>query len=235
MRSSHVILFVAIATAVVACKTPEEQLVGKPPTGEEEVVRRPKQVGESESTRKRPTYPDPLLALETWPYVEDRKTFSLTWDGGNNPVPLHIQPDPNSRILGDAVWNDGEEIGWLASVVAVYRPKVVRAAEEWFVEGPVYQEGYVTDQEYVSETLRKGQPIEVYLYAGAGRCWLGLDDQIFEGTCPPKEKFSGSFEGQIPAQWYQPLEKVWWIQISADGTTGWFPMDDRVIVDINDQ
>jgi hypothetical protein len=233
MRNLSIFILAAIVSA--GCKTPEEQLVGKPPTGEEEVVRRPTAVGESHDRSERPEYPDPVLVLETWPYVEDRKSFVLTWDGGDNPVPIHLKPDPNSRILGEAVWRNGEEIGWQASVVAIYQPSVMPAKEEWFVEGPVYEEGYITEQEYVSETLRNGQRIEVYLYAGAGRCWLGLDGKIFQGVCPPKEKFSGSFQGNVPAQWYQPARKVWWIEVSTDMATGWFPMDDRVIVDIVDQ
>lgn len=233
MRSFAVLILALLTT--FGCKTPEEQLVGKPPVGEKESVRRPKPIGETEKREERPEYPDPKLVLETWPYVEDRKTFELTWEGGDDPAPLHLKPDPNSPVIGDAVWEDGEEIGWQNTVVAIYQPKVVRATQEWFVEGPFYQEGYVTDPGYVSETLRKGQPLEVYLYAGAGQCWLGLDDQIFRGKCPPPEKFSGPFQGKIPQEWYQPARKVWWIQVSVEDVTGWFPLDDRVVVDIVNQ
>lgn len=234
MRTSAVNTVIALAL-LGGCKTPEEQLVGEPPTGDEEVIRRPKATGEMASEARRPEYPDPKLVLETWPYVEERKSFRLTWDGGDRPVPLHIRPDPNSRVLGDAVWENGETIGWNASVVAVYQPSTMTATQEWFVEGPVYEGEYVTKDEFVSQTLKKGQRIDVYLYAGAGRCWLGLDDEIFQGGCPPREKFAGSFDGKIPAEWYQPAKKVWWVEISADSAAGWFPVDDRVIVDIVDQ
>lgn len=224
---------ICLSLLVLGCKTQDDSLVGKPPSGGDDLVAKPRQITSSEKKGpERPRYPDPLLTVATWPFNEERTTFELTWNGGNKPLPLHEQPDPNSPLLGDVVWKNGERIAWQNSVVAVYAPMVVRAKEEWSVEGPTYSEGYLTNDDYVSETLKKGQAIDVYLYAGSGQCYLGLGGKIFMGLCPPRESFTGSFTGKVRSEWYQPVKKVWWIQITDGTTSGWFPMDDRVLVDI---
>ena len=222
----------AFALLLFACKTQEDALVGKPPSGGDDLVSTPRQISTSADRADRPKYPDPALTIETWPYNEERTTFELTWNGGNKPVPLHEAPNPNSTLLGDVVWKNGERIAWQNTAVAVYQPRVFRAKEEWAVEGPAHSAGYLTNEDYVSETLRKGQSVEVYLYAGSGQCYLGLGGKIFLGLCPPKDSFIGQFTGKLRAEWYQPVKMVWWIQITGGAVTGWFPVDDRVVVDI---
>lgn len=233
-KHSFFALAMAVTIGLSSCKTQDEQLVGKPPEAESELVAKPRLVQKAERP-ERPPIPDPGLLVQTWPYVEDRKTFVLTWQGGDQPVPLHEAPDPNSPLLGEVTWDNGERILWQGTAVAVYQPAVVRAKEEWLVEGVTYNSGYVTDPEYVSVMVKKGQPVEVWLYAAAGQCYLRLDQKVIQGTCPPPESFHGAFQGEMPAEWYQPAQKVWWIQISGSNLTGWFPVDDRVVVDIIDE
>lgn len=219
------------AFALVACKTQQEALVGKPPA-DEAAGRAPVIEMGSPSAKPRATYPPPALAVATWPYADDRTTFRLTWAGGKSALPLHESPDPNSPRIGEVAWSNGEEIPWLNTFVAVYEPARLRAKAEWLAEGDVFTSGYQTDVEHVSETIDRGQSVAVYLYAGAGQCYLGVSGKIIIGRCPPPEAFQGTFEGESVSRWYQPVKKVWWVQISSGPTTGWVPLDDRVIVDI---
>ncbi len=233
-RNGCIVALVLLGLAT-SCKTAEEGVVGKPPEEAEQVAARPTRIeGEKKAEAPRQTYPEPLLAVEAWPFQEERRTFELTWNGGQTRLPLHAEADPNSELLGDVGWKNGERIRWQGSVVAVYQPATYRATEEWQAEGPVFTTGYLTGDDFVNETIRKGQGVDVYLYAGGGQCFLGVGQKIFTGACPPKASFQGPFQGPDAASWYQPVQRVWWIQVADGLNTGWVPVDNRIVVDIVD-
>lgn len=218
-----------IAALLTGCAAPQDELVGKPPAQarvEEQTPPTPPPQPD------RPKYPQPRLVVSGWPYAEKGISFMLTWAGGNRPAPLHAEPDPNSPLLGDVVWDNGERVLWMDSVVATYQPRVIKATAEYAVEGPVYTEGYLTDEEFVQRVIAKGQTLEVWGYAGDGVCYLAQRSKIFTAPCPPPEQFTGFAEGKVPAEWYMPAAKIWWIRITGDNLSGWVPVDDRMIVDM---
>lgn len=222
--------FLVLSLFVIGCASQQETLVGKPPAEDDAVAAKPRQIAtEREEPPARPNYAPPAVSLETWPFVEERRTFELTWNGPGT-VPLHEAPDPNSPILADVAWKAGERIRWEGTVVSVYAPSRLRATSDWPVEGAVYTTGYVTTRDYVSETIRAGQSVEVYAYAGARQCILGSRGKLFTAPCPPPDAFAGSFDGDDPAKWYQPARSVWWIKATVGLDTGWFPVDDRIAV-----
>lgn len=225
----RMVLQLYVAVAVLGCSTPEETVVGKPPEAGA-VVEQP--TADKSAPAAQPRFPPARLTLAIWPYIEANATFVLTWSGGNHPVPLQAAPDPNARQLGDVVWKNGERILWQDSVVGFYKPRVLRANQEWFVEGPVYTEGFLTDQEFVQLTVKKGQRVEVWAYGGDGLCYMAHDKDIFSGPCPPQDLFGGFGPGKVRAEWYMPEQKIWWVQIVGNNVSGWVPVDDRMTLDI---
>ena len=229
----HAPLYLTLVMVIAllgSCKTTEETLVGKPPeTGA--AKEQSASVAPTEPP-DRPRYPAPRLTIASWPYVEPNTTFVLTWSGGDKAAPLHEAPDPNSRLLGDVVWENGERILWTDTAVASYEPRVLQSTEEWFVEGPVYRGGYLVDQEYVQLEVPARGRVEVWAYAGDGQCYLGKGAEIFTGPCPPPDRFTGFGPGRVAAELYMSPRKMWWIQITGNNITGWVPVDDRMTVDI---
>ncbi len=228
MRISFAII---AAVSLWGCKTVEDGIVGKPPPTGAAVSPTPAAAPAPE----RPRLPPARLTLATWPYMEHGLSFKLTWTGGNHRAVLYEEPDLNAPLLGDVVWDNGERILWQDTAVASYSPRVVRAKEEWFVEGPVHDDGFLVDQEFVQLDVKKGDRVEIWAYAGDLQCYMSRRSKIILGPCPPADRFSGLGTGPVPAEWYMPERKVWWIQISANNVGGWLAVDDRISVDLVEQ
>lgn len=242
-RALSPFLVAAFLLLLLGCKTPEETLVGKPPDKEKAATRGEIQItGDPNSSsdvpgqpqQKRPAVPPPAITMEGWPYEEPGNNFRLSWSGGKSRVPLFAQPDPNSAIVGDVTWKNGEEVRWTGTVVSVYQPSVYVAKHAVTIQGTIYTTGYLTGDPYITHELRKGQRLGLFLYAGSNECYLGVDKGLFSAPCPREEDFRGNFRGANAAQKYQPQKLVWWIQIPAGLNSAWFPLDDRFVVDIID-
>lgn len=214
---------------LAGCSAPQEELVGKPPETGQVVEQSQPQAAPPPPQRR---FPAPRLAIGGWPYHEPGNSFELTWTGGNKRAPLHAAPDPNSALLGDVLWDPGERILWNDSAVAVYEPRVVRATAEWFVEGPVYQDGFLVEEEFLALEIKPGDRLEIWAYGGDLQCYMSKRSKIFTGPCPPADRFKGLGQGPIPGKWYEPKKRAWWIQITGNNLSGWVPVDDRMTVDI---
>lgn len=224
--------------ALTACKTPEPELVGRPPAEQAvDTATRTERIRlEKEQEPAARVAPDPVFAAELWPFVEQRKTFRAEWDAPPAPLPVHEKPDPNSQILGEAVFERGEEIIWRGTWMAVYAPARYTAKRPVLMQGVRWTpDAYLTGDEHIAEKIGPGTPIEVYHYAGDGMCYMGLRGQILHGLCPTEASFRGHFAGRTPAQDFQPAQRIWWVRIVTPQIDGWIPLDNRALIDVLDE
>ncbi len=193
----------------------------------DEVAARPEQTPGIASRQFR----DPLLLVPRWPFDDGSSQYRLVWNGGETTLPLFEEPDPQSRIVGQLSYKDGETIETAGDYLSVYRPNQFRAKRRLTVEGKVHGSAGPSDRVF-SRVLERGDTLNVYGYAGGVQCYLGAGGKIFVGQCPTPEDFNGRFDGPSLPYQMQPVEKVWWVRIETPVKSGWAPLDVRVFADI---
>lgn len=176
---------------------------------------------------------DPILLVPRWPFDDGQSQYRLVWNGGDSRLPLFAEPDPNSKLLGEVSYKDGDEMETTADYTAVYQPTIFRTKRSLTVEGRIHGSRSRGEAgQAFSKKLPKGSSIAVWLYAGDGDCYLGVGGRIIVGECPDPANYVGDFDGPSIAFAMRPLQKIWWVQISTPVATGWVPLDDRVYVDL---
>ena len=186
----------------------------------------------SRARTDRERFMDPALLVPGWPFDDGKSQYRLFWDGGESVLPLFAEPDPNSRLVGQVTYKNGEEIETTGDYLAVYKPAIFRTRKSLVIEGVVHGAGAASRGQRFSKQLRKGHAVAVYGFADPGRCYLGVGGRIIIGSCPTPVDYVGTFEGPSQAFQMQPLEKIWWVQITTPLGSGWIPLDDRVVADI---
>lgn len=226
--------FLLINLLAVSCASDNQQLVGAAPP--EKIVAGPKRsdhITIEKPAVERPTNnPEALVIIDGWPFQETGRRLTLTWNGGDDALPLLDIPSLNGLPVAEAVFQRGEVIHWTQSNVGIYRPSIYRAKKPVGVEGFSHGAAYRTGDEAFYAELKTGEQVFLYHYLGNGQCLMQVHNEMVEATCPTKEHFSGNFEGADDALRFQPAERIWWIFLGSAGKGGWMIVDDRVIVDI---
>ena len=182
--------------------------------------------------QKRQKYLNPLLTVKGWPFDDGKSQYRLTWAGGNTQLPLFAEPDPNSPLLGQLSYEDGDEIETSGDYVAVYVPSTFRTRRTLTIAGSVHKPDSASHGSKFRKTLRKGATVSVFMYAGDGRCYVGIGGRIIVADCPDDKDFVGTFDGPTEPIQMQPLGKLWWVYVNTPAADGWIPLDDRVIADV---
>ena len=226
--------FLISVLVVSACAAPKDELVGvAPPTESVGGPTRSDRIELGPEVVARPTNnPEPLVSIEGWPFQDEARRFTLTWNSGNEPVVLVDIPSLNGVPVAEAVFKPREVIRWSQTSVGVFRPSIYRAKATTEVEGYNYGSSYRTENDQFYAELKKGEQVFLYHYLGEGQCLLQAKGQLFESICPTSDKFAGNFKGSDSAMMYQPAERIWWVFLGSAGSGGWMIVDDRVAVDI---
>ncbi len=179
---------------------------------------------------KEQTY-TPVFEIEGWPYQESGSNFRVLWKGGDDSVPVFSNPTLKEDTKKTISFENGEEIGWISTHVAVLSPAIYSAKEDVLIEGfDIFSAGFTTGEDGFSKTLKKGQKLRVLLYAGDSLCYVGISGKAIETLCPTPASFRGRFKGQDLREQMQPASRMWWIEL--EGGKGWIALDNKYIVEI---
>jgi len=227
------ILVSLIAIFALACSTPADEVVGEPPPTEENAPSaRATNIKLGSRTVTRNDQPEALMTVTGWPFNEEGNTFKLTWGGKRTTLGLVDKPTLNGEVIDTLRVDNGEEIIWNNTAVAVFAPSVWRVKKPVLVEGYRWSDDYRTGGDLFSREIGPGTKIKLYHYSGQGLCILEVKGMKVEALCPDQEHYEGVFQAPTRAAIYQPRESLWWVRMRSTGGGGWFPLDDRVIVDI---
>lgn len=227
-------LILTLITALAGCSTPPEEVVGEPPPAEQAYVPQRSmniKLGKEQPKRKS-DQPEAILTIAGWPYNEADATFSLTWGAKRTTLGLFDEPTLNGQVIDKLSLENGKEIFWTDTAVAVFEPSTWQVKAPVTVEGYKWSEGYRTGGDLHSVDLNPGDSIKLFHYSGQGLCIMSVRGVRVEALCPSEEKYRGNFEAPMRAAIYQPRESLWWVRMRSANGGGWFPLDDRVIVDV---
>jgi hypothetical protein len=232
--ASRKFYFLISVLAVSACAAPNDELVGTaPPAQSVGGPMRADHISLQTVKSVRPTNnPEPIVSIDGWPFQDESRRFTLTWNSGNEPVVLVDLPSLNGIPVAEAVFKPREVIRWSQTSVGVFRPSMYRAISPVEIEGYNYGSTYRTDDDQFRAELKKGEQVFMYHYMGEGTCLLQVRSQMFESMCPTADAYAGPFRGSDAAMVYQPAERIWWVYLGSTGSGGWMIVDDRVAVDI---
>jgi hypothetical protein len=183
------------------------------------------------SIAKQKRFLNPLLLVPTWPFDDGKSQYRLVWSGGDTNLPMFSEPDPNSQLITELSYSDGQQIDTVGDYVAVYQPAIYQTRRRLEISGVAVSRGGERRGPF-SRKLRRGASVAVYLYAGGDDCYLGVGGTIVLADCPTKKNYIGSFDESWQPLQMQPLSKIWWVRVSTPAATGWVPLDDRVYADI---
>ncbi|MEZ4461786.1 MAG: hypothetical protein R3E66_19115 [bacterium] len=225
---------ILISLMLASCAAPQDELVGNaPPTELAAGPTRTDRIQLEKAPVARPTNnPEALVTIDGWPFQEEGRRFTLTWNSGSEPVPLVDIPSLNGIPVAEATFQRGEVIRWSQSNVGIFRPSTYRVKAPVGVEGFTYGASYRTGDEQFYAELKKGQQVYMYHYLGSGLCLLEVDRKLVEAMCPRPESYVGNFKGADDAMKFQPAERIWWVYLGAAGKGGWMIVDNRVVVDV---
>lgn len=172
--------------------------------------------------------PSPVDFAATWPGEANYDSFDLMWLGGDEPIELYEEPDVESEVIGSARWIDGEQFGWIDTMVRIEQPREYRAEQGFTYEGTPYDEEFgqlaLEDQSFEVEA---DQPVFAYRYAGEQGCYLGIDDQVVYGDCPVEELgIDENFDELDAAGKWNGQARQWWVKVDSDDGPGWFRPDE---------
>ncbi|MGM0558320.1 MAG: hypothetical protein ACQEVA_18190 [Myxococcota bacterium] len=232
-------VLVSMALLALSCKTPEEGMIGEPPEDEEQTQIReggPRRVelpGDRDRREPNTDHPSPIFAVDGWPYNDEANTFSLEWAGSSAVLSVHEAPSRNAAIVGEYAVQQGQEIPWRNTRINVFKPKIFETKQAVTIEGFRWApDSRELHRQPVDAQVGAGTPVAVYHYQGGEQCIMGVGDKLVEAVCPTPDAFLGDFRGRNAAEKMQPDEKIWWVQITTQTTSGWIELDDRVAVDI---
>lgn len=223
-----------IALVLASCAAEKDELVGSaPPTEAVGGPNRTDRITLEKAAPVRPTNnPEALVTIDGWPFQEETRRFTLTWNSGNEPVVLVDIPSLNSLPVAEATFKPGEIIRWTQTHVGIYRPSVYRVKQSAELEGYIWGSGFRTGGEEFYAELKKGEQVFLYHYLGNGLCLMQVRQKLIEALCPSADNFAGNFKGTDAPMMFQPAERIWWVYLGTSTQGGWMPVDNRFIVDI---
>ena len=213
---------------------PKEETVGAPPVGE--APSSPRQRVDRISLAEKPEAPkqlkpEPTFRRDGWPANETDRSFSLKWTAPTKTTRLFEAPSLNADTVDDVKFQEGQQLTWSQSQVAVFKAKTYVAKEAVKLEGILMSEGYRTGNDFEVLDMYPAQSLQLFGYAGDGQCFVAKSkDKVLKAPCPSDTKFAGEFYPQDPSRAFQAEKQIWWVYLSTDAAEGWYPVDKNIEV-----
>lgn len=169
-----------------------------------------------------------VVEFATWP-GGDEKTFGVMWLGGDETLTLVEKPEPDSEIVAEASWLDGQELEWMDTIVVVDEPRPFVIDDEFVSAVMHYDIDYAElEAEETTIVFEEGQQVYLYRYDGEQTCYLGTDEGVVLSDCPA-EKMAPADEVEAYDDPWTPRSEQWWVEVDGDGERGWFRVEEAPV------